>query len=150
MLPAMRVCRGLLRSAAAAGRRAARRIGLSRVPSGRGFCAGSGEVVRFTFVEDGENIEVEGRVGQSLLEVAHDNEVELEGACDSQLACSTCHVILPESQFERLEEPCDEEMDMLDLALGLEDTSRLGCQVKVDKEMEGMIVQIPPSADIRG
>ena len=67
------------------------------------------------------------RVGESLLQVAHNNEVELEGACESSLACSTCHVILDKKIFESLPEACEEEEDLLDLAYGLTQTSRLGC-----------------------
>lgn len=64
--------------------------------------------------------------------VAHNNGVELEGACEASLACSTCHVILPNDVYDRLDEPVEEEEDLLDLAYGLTHTSRLGCQVFVD------------------
>ena len=75
--------------------------------------------------------------------MAKNNEVELEGACESSLACSTCHCILPVGIYEELKEACEEEEDMLDLAYGLTHTSRLGCQVHVTKEMEGMTVKLP-------
>lgn len=65
------------------------------------------------------------------------------GACEGSIACSTCHVILDEDTFYKLEEPGDDENDMLDLAFGLTDTSRLGCQVKVSKDMDGIAVQLP-------
>ncbi|GAB5366851.1 hypothetical protein AAMO2058_001179300 [Amorphochlora amoebiformis] len=109
----------------------------------------SGEEITVTFVEDGEDVEATVRVGQSILEAAHENEIELEGACDAQLACSTCHVILPQEIYDGLEEPCEEEMDMLDLAIGVEDTSRLGCQVKISKDMNGMRIIVPQSLDLR-
>ena len=67
------------------------------------------------------------RIGESILEVAHNNQVELEGACESSLACSTCHVILDNSIYDSLPEAVEEEEDMLDLAYGLTHTSRLGC-----------------------
>lgn len=74
---------------------------------------------------------MEAPVGRSLLEVAHDNEIELEGACEGSLACSTCHVVVEdEDLFDKLGEPCEDELDMLDLAFGLTETSRLGCQVR--------------------
>ena len=65
------------------------------------------------------------------------------GACDHSLACSTCHVVLEQEVFAELEAVDDEEMDMLDLAFGLEDTSRLGCQVKVTKLLEGKKITLP-------
>ena len=65
------------------------------------------------------------------------------GACDHSLACSTCHVVLEQDVFDSLGEPDEEEMDMLDLAFGLQDTSRLGCQIKVTKELEGIKVTLP-------
>ena len=86
---------------------------------------------------------VTGKVGQSLLDLAHANSVELEGACEASLACSTCHVILGREYYDRLSEASDEENDMLDMAFGLTDTSRLGCQVKLKEELEGMDVTLP-------
>ncbi len=59
------------------------------------------------------------------------------------MACSTCHVIVEPSYFDKLEEPTDEENDMLDLAFGLEETSRLGCQVILSKELDGITVRLP-------
>lgn len=91
----------------------------------------------------GKDHVVKGAVGQDLMRLAHANEVDLEGACEGALACSTCHLVLPSEQYARLTPPSDEEMDMLDLAYGLTETSRLGCQVKVDEGMEGMRVIIP-------
>ena len=86
-------------------------------------------------------------VGQTLLEVAHENDIDLEGACDGSLACSTCHVVLEQEYFDMLPEPEEEEEDMLDLAFGLTDTSRLGCQIKLTKELEGIRATIPGGAD---
>ena len=81
--------------------------------------------------------------GLSLLEVAHSNDIDLEGACEGSLACSTCHIILEKNFFETLPEPSEEEEDMLDLAFGLTHTSRLGCQIIIDEKLEGMKVRIP-------
>ena len=92
---------------------------------------------------ENEKIETLAREGESLLQVAHNNNVELEGACESSLACSTCHVILNKKIFDSLPEACEEEEDLLDLAYGLTHTSRLGCQIKVTREMEGMTVTLP-------
>ena len=66
----------------------------------------------------------------------------LVGACDGSLACSTCHVILEQSHYDALPPPEEEEEDMLDLAFGLTDTSRLGCQIKIDASMKGMVLQV--------
>jgi ferredoxin len=65
------------------------------------------------------------------------------GACESSLACSTCHVILEEAVFDMLPEPCEEEEDMLDMAFGLTATSRLGCQVIVSEALSNAMVMQP-------
>lgn len=82
---------------------------------------------KFVYTKINEEIWVRAREGESLLEVAHNNHIDLEGACESSLACSTCHVILDSPIYDSLEEPCEEEEDLLDLAFGLTHTSRLGC-----------------------
>ena len=66
-----------------------------------------------------------------------------QGACEGSIACSTCHVILPEEYFDKLPEPSDDENDMLDMAFGLTDTSRLGCQVQLTKDLDGMTITLP-------
>jgi ferredoxin len=81
--------------------------------------------------------------GDSLLDIAHDNDIEIEGACGGEMACSTCHVILEKRIYDTLAPPKEEEEDMLDLAIGLTKTSRLGCQVCVTKDMDGMVVKLP-------
>jgi len=93
----------------------------------------------------GKHHQVKARIGDSLLDVIRDNDLEFEsfGACDGVLACSTCHVIMPEELFDESEELDMEEEDMLDLACGLEDTSRLGCQVDVSEDMEGHVIKLP-------
>ncbi|KAJ1672845.1 mitochondrial matrix iron-sulfur protein, partial [Spiromyces aspiralis] len=92
---------------------------------------------------EGEEIEAVGEEGDNVLEVAHEHDVELEGACEGSCACSTCHVILDEEVYDKLPEPSDEENDMLDLAFGLTDTSRLGCQIILTKELEGARFKLP-------
>ncbi|TNV72106.1 hypothetical protein FGO68_gene10931 [Halteria grandinella] len=101
--------------------------------------------VRFNFVytRDSQSIPVLAREGETLLEVAHNNHVDLEGACAQSLACSTCHVVLEERIYDGLEPAVEEEEDLLDLAYGLTLTSRLGCQIKVTRAMEGMTVKLP-------
>ncbi|KAJ1963009.1 mitochondrial matrix iron-sulfur protein [Dispira parvispora] len=104
----------------------------------------NGTRLTVTFVTpEGQKKTVRCNEGDSLLEIAHANNIDLEGACEASLACSTCHVILDENIYDQLEEPSDEENDMLDLAFGLTETSRLGCQVRMCKDMDGMTVYLP-------
>eukprot|EP01132_Coremiostelium_polycephalum_P004964 gene4964-6185_t len=83
--------------------------------------------------------------GTNVLEAAHRNEVDLEGACECSVACSTCHVYVEPKFYNKLPEPSDEENDMLDLAFDLRENSRLGCQIILSKELEGMTVTLPSS-----
>lgn len=92
---------------------------------------------------DGEKKEVEAQEGLSILEIAHHNNIPLEGACEGSLACSTCHVIVEQEYYDILEEASEDEEDMLDLAFGLTHTSRLGCQIKVTQDIDGITVRIP-------
>ena len=71
------------------------------------------------------------------------NKIDLEGACEGSLACSTCHVIVDEEWFDKLDEASEEEEDMLDLAFGLTHTSRLGCQIKMTDELDGIRLTLP-------
>jgi len=91
----------------------------------------------------GEVIETTAAVGSTLLEAAHRAGIDLEGACEGSIACSTCHVILEPEVFDALEEASEEEDDMLDSAFGLTETSRLGCQVCIPKGMAGTKVTLP-------
>lgn len=82
--------------------------------------------------------------GENLLDIAQAHDLEMEGACGGSCACSTCHVIVQdEEMYDRMEEPSDDENDMLDLAFGLTETSRLGCQVKMTRELDGLVVKLP-------
>lgn len=99
---------------------------------------------KITFIErDGNRKTVEAPIGLSLLEIAHKNDVDLEGACEGSLACSTCHVIVESEWFDLLPDATEDEEDMLDLAFGLTKTSRLGCQIKVTPELDGLTVSLP-------
>ncbi|RXK36147.1 hypothetical protein M231_06589 [Tremella mesenterica] len=85
-----------------------------------------GTGIKLTFLDsEGEEIKtVEANEGDDVLSLAHEHDVDLEGACERSLACSTCHVIVSPEHYDLLPEPEDEENDMLDLAFGLQDTSR--------------------------
>ena len=101
---------------------------------------------KLTFIErNGEPREVDAPVGLSVMEVAHKYDVDIEGACEGSLACSTCHVIVDPAWFDRLAKPSEDEEDMLDLAFGLEKTSRLGCQIVMSDALDGLVVRLPAS-----
>jgi ferredoxin, 2Fe-2S len=99
---------------------------------------------KITFLyQDGTRKDVDAPVGLSVLEIAHQNNVDLEGACEGSLACSTCHVIVESEWFDLLPEATEDEQDMLDLAFGLTHTSRLGCQIIMTEELDGLVVKLP-------
>jgi 2Fe-2S ferredoxin len=101
---------------------------------------------KVTFVQqDGTRLDIDAAEGLSLLEIAHKNGIDLEGACEGSLACSTCHVIVDADDFDRLAEATEDEEDMLDLAFGLTHTSRLGCQIVMSQELDGLVVNLPPA-----
>lgn len=102
------------------------------------------KTVKINFINNlGQVVVVDAPVGLSVLEVAHKNGVALEGACEGSLACSTCHVIVEPSYFNKLEAASEAEEDMLDLAFGLSHTSRLGCQIIITPEIEGITFTLP-------
>jgi len=99
---------------------------------------------KMTFIlPNGERKEVEGKEGESVLELAHENGIDLEGACEGSLACSTCHVIVDPEFYDKLDEPSEDEEDMLDLAFALTHTSRLGCQIDLTSDLDGLVVTLP-------
>ncbi|KER23795.1 hypothetical protein T265_08385 [Opisthorchis viverrini] len=111
------------------------------------FQKASRKTVPITFVwKDGRSKTVNAKVGDSLLDVVLDQNVGIDGfgACEGTLACSTCHLIFSPKDYENLKDPLtEEEQDMLDLAFGLTDTSRLGCQVIVTEDMPGIKITVP-------
>ena len=101
---------------------------------------------KMTFIErDGTRREVDAPLGLSVLEIARKNDIDIEGACEGSLACSTCHVIVDPEWYELLKEASEDEEDMLDLAFGLTATSRLGCQIIITEEFDGLVVKLPAS-----
>lgn len=110
--------------------------------------------VSITFVKaNGERITTKGKVGDSILDIVVNNEIDLDGygACEGTLTCSTCHLIFPKEVYDNLpSKPTDEETDMLDLAFELTDTSRLGCQIIMSEELDGIEVRVPSTInDVR-
>jgi len=104
-----------------------------------------GQELYVTFIDkDGDEYKIAVSRGDNLLDVAQANDIEMEGACGGSCACSTCHVIVEdEDLYDKMPEPDDDENDMLDLAFGLTETSRLGCQVIMNEELDGLRVKLP-------
>ncbi|KAK6464652.1 2Fe-2S ferredoxin-type domain-containing protein [Scheffersomyces coipomensis] len=103
-----------------------------------------GEELHITFItKDGQQITYEVAEGDNVLDIAQAHNLDMEGACGGSCACSTCHIIVDPEFYDEIPEPDDDENDMLDLAFGLTETSRLGCQVKMRKELDGIRVALP-------
>lgn len=99
---------------------------------------------KMTFiVRDGTHKQVEAPLGLSVLEIAHKHGVDIEGACEGSLACSTCHVIVEGDWYTKLSTATEDEEDMLDLAFDLQETSRLGCQIIMTDKLDGLVVKLP-------
>lgn len=101
--------------------------------------------MRVTFIHaDGkERTEAEAKPGDILLDIAQQYLMPLEGTCEGQMACSTCHVIVAKDDFDRLAPASEMEEDMLDLAAGVRRTSRLACQIVLTGDLDGLMVHIP-------
>jgi ferredoxin-2, mitochondrial len=101
--------------------------------------------VRINFVNSKNELisSIDAPAGATLLEAALKAKVEVEGACGGQCACATCHMILPEKIYNGLKSPKNDELDMLDLAMNIEPYSRLGCQVKINEEMDEQAIKLP-------
>ena len=103
---------------------------------------------RVIFIDpDGARHEIDAPAGLSLLEIAHRHGIDLEGACEGSLACSTCHLVVDPDWFGKLEDILEDEEDMLDLAFGLTRTSRLGCQIILTDTLDGLIVTLPEGSN---
>ncbi|XP_028140971.1 adrenodoxin-like protein 2, mitochondrial [Diabrotica virgifera virgifera] len=103
--------------------------------------------IEVTFIKaNGDKIKAKGKVGDNLLDVVLNNNIDIDGfgACEGTLTCSTCHLILKQEDFDALpKKATDEELDMLDLAYDLTDTSRLGCQIILTESLDGLEVRVP-------
>ncbi|NKE46343.1 2Fe-2S iron-sulfur cluster binding domain-containing protein [Roseomonas frigidaquae] len=99
---------------------------------------------KMTFIErNGVAREVDAPLGLSVLEIAHKHGVDIEGACEGSLACSTCHVVVDGTWYGKLADATEDEEDMLDLAFDLQETSRLGCQIIMTEALDGLVVKLP-------
>lgn len=105
----------------------------------------AGEELYVTFIDkEGDEHKLAVNKGDNLLTIAQSFDIEMEGACEGSCSCSTCHVIVEdEAMYDKMEEATDDENDMLDLAFGLTETSRLGCQIVMTKELDGLRVRLP-------
>ena len=101
------------------------------------------ETVKIIFINKGEKHEFTVPVGTTVLEAAHNNNIDLEGACEGSLACSTCHVVVDKEFYNLLSEPSEDEEDMIDLAAGATRYSRLSCQITLDESLDGLTVRLP-------
>ena len=107
--------------------------------------------VRFVSADERETREVEAPEGARLLEVAQNDGQPLEGTCEGQMSCSTCHVLIAAEDFARLPPASEEEEDMLDLAVGASRTSRLACQIVLTAALDGLTIRMPPEhRDMQG
>jgi 2Fe-2S ferredoxin len=103
--------------------------------------------VNIIFVEaNGAEKPVKAEVGMSILQLAHYNDIDMEGTCEGNMACSTCHIIMEQKFYDALPQASEEEEEMLDFTIGLTSTSRLGCQVTIDETMDGMRLHLPKSS----
>jgi len=103
------------------------------------------EVVDLTFIDKtGTETQITGRVGERLMYLAHRKGIDMEGACEASLACTTCHCYVEtEEHFDILPEATETEEDLLDMAPFLDTNSRLGCQIFLTEDLNGMRIRLP-------
>ncbi|XP_048869711.1 ferredoxin-2, mitochondrial [Brienomyrus brachyistius] len=102
------------------------------------------DVVNVVFIDrSGNRVPVKAKVGDNVLYLAHQHGIDLEGACDASLACSTCHVYVKSEYYDKLPQPDEREDDMLDMAPVLQENSRLGCQLILTPELDGIELTLP-------
>jgi len=101
-------------------------------------------MVSITFIEpDDTQKTVQAEPGFSLMEVAVRNNIDgIAAECGGQCSCATCHVLIEGDFFDKVGAPVDDEEDMLDFSDNRQPNSRLGCQVEVTGDFDGMIVQV--------
>ncbi|XP_023274844.1 ferredoxin-2, mitochondrial [Seriola lalandi dorsalis] len=119
-------------------------IGLYQSEEGSANAEDSEDVVNVVYVDrSGQRIPVKAKVGDNAMYLAHRHGIDLEGACEASLACSTCHVYVNADYFDKLPEPLEREDDMLDMAAMLQENSRLGCQIILTPELDGIELTLP-------
>ncbi|XP_018520642.1 ferredoxin-2, mitochondrial [Lates calcarifer] len=119
-------------------------IGLYHSDEGSSNAEDPEDVVNVVYIDrSGQRIPVKAKVGDNVLYLAHKHGIDLEGACEASLACSTCHVYVSAAHFDKLPEPAEREDDMLDMAPMLQENSRLGCQIILTPELDGIELTLP-------
>lgn len=102
------------------------------------------EIVNVTYItKDGDRIPIKGKIGDNVLYLAHRHNIDMEGACEASLACTTCHVYVKDDFIDVLPEASEKEDDLLDMAPFLRENSRLGCQIVLTKELDGLELTLP-------
>lgn len=103
---------------------------------------------KVTFINpEGEKTTVEARTGWTLLDIAHDNDIDIEGVCGGEMACSTCHVYVAEKFLKKIPGIGEEEEAILEFAVERKKNSRLGCQIKLEKSLDGLEVTLPKNIE---
>ena len=102
-------------------------------------------MTRIRFISaDGRHVQdVVGAPGERLLDIAQAQGLPLEGTCEGQMACSTCHVIVAAEDFAKLPRASEEEDDILDLASHVSRHSRLSCQIWLNEALDSLTVHMP-------
>ena len=99
---------------------------------------------KVTFIKsDGSAYDFDVTNGTSIMEAGRDANMGIEGTCGGSLSCATCHVVFGADDYARVGPPSEDEMDMLDLAFNVTETSRLGCQIKMSDELDGLTAKVP-------
>jgi ferredoxin, 2Fe-2S len=93
---------------------------------------------------EGKVVEVEGREGWTIMEVLRDAGLPIAAECGGACACATCHVYVEDGWYEKLPQPAETEVDMLDMALAVEPNSRLSCQLVCSEELDGIKLTLAP------
>ncbi|XP_070782339.1 ferredoxin-2, mitochondrial [Enoplosus armatus] len=119
-------------------------IGLYHREEGSSNTEDPDDVVNVVYIDrSGQRIPIKAKVGDNVLYLAHKHGVDLEGACEASLACSTCQVYVSAAHFNKLPDPDEREDDMLDMAPMLQENSRLGCQIILTPELDGIELTLP-------
>ena len=102
-------------------------------------------MTKITFIQpDGETLVVEAEPGVTVMEAAKlANVPGIEAECGGACACATCHVYVDKEWRDKTGAPAEMEEDMLDFAFDVREESRLCCQIKVSKELDGLILRVP-------
>lgn len=103
---------------------------------------------KVTFISpEGEKTTVKARCGWTLLDIAHEFDIDIEGVCGGGMACSTCHVYVAENFLPKLQPVSEEETAILEFAPDRKKNSRLGCQITLEEDLDGLEVSLPKNIE---